>query len=273
MADQYPAPAYPLPDPGTDTSKVLGTNGNHTFVMVTASGGSSSTAGPGINITNSVVSLGTTIGKRFGSWVIADMVMGSHAPQQTGLQIGNFIGTFSSYGTPSYQNGILTTPTTTAASIGSYAGIGYNLFLCTLTGLPVWSHRFNIGTTTNVQAWTGLFVTNSAGTDASSTSNTLAFRYDTSLGDTNWQAVSVNNSGTATVIDTGIVPTSTITQELKIDASNNASILFSINGVVKATITTHIPSITTGISPLAYVTTLANTAITTSWGPAYIECF
>jgi hypothetical protein len=93
--------------------------------------------------------------------------------------------------------------------------------------------------------------------------NVAGFRYSTSAGDANWQAVTRNaGTGLNTIVDTGVPITANTRYVLIIDASNPASIVFMI-GVggtqpsVVATISTTLPVVTTTGSPYATITNLS----------------
>jgi len=115
-------------------------------------------------------------------------------------------------------------------------------------------------TTTNVRYWLGMTAFNTSGAGcsnapprsttcyATNTPNTsaLAFRYSAGT-DTFWQAVSIN-AGTATVTSTGVVP-NTSPHLVEIAAVTSGSgYNYYIDGTLVATITTNLPSVTSGPS-------------------------
>jgi hypothetical protein len=111
------------------------------------------------------------------------------------------------------------------------------------------------GNTTNVRYWLGMTAFNTGGAGcstapprsttcyATNTPNTsaLVFRYSAGT-DTHWQAVSIN-AGTATVTSTGVA-VDTNPHLFEIAAAIGGGYNYYIDGVLTATITTNLPSVT-----------------------------
>ena len=74
----------------------------------------------------------------------------------------------------------------------------------------------------------------------------VGFRYDTNT-DTHYQAVCQTSSSNQTVVDTGITPSAVHTLEFR---PSGSSILFYIQGILVATISTHIPTASTAMATL-----------------------
>lgn len=95
--------------------------------------------------------------------------------------------------------------------------------------------------------WVGLF---SATPMASATPavSYAAFRYDTGAGDANWQCVTDNGSGVPTVTNSTVAVTGTTSYRLRIVIlTGSGTVLFFINGVLRATHTTTLPAVTTDL--------------------------
>lgn len=72
--------------------------------------------------------------------------------------------------------------------------------------------------------------------------NGLYFRFSSVGGDVNWQAVVSHFSSGATVVDTGVAVAAGTAYRLEIDASIAGTVVFKINDVIVATITTNLPA-------------------------------
>lgn len=92
---------------------------------------------------------------------------------------------------------------------------------------------------TGSRLWTGVCDTLLATTDNPTTSNILAFRYN-SQDSAHWSCVSGNGVAT-TVVDSGIIPTLESCQQLSIVYDGSTTANFYINSVLVATITTTLP--------------------------------
>lgn len=124
----------------------------------------------------------------------------------------------------------------------------------TLNNLKVAKWRCRVIDTADVRLW--LTISDIYGTLRNNMDAALptgiqlfGFRYDTSAGDTHWQAMTSDGSGGNTVVDTGITPVINQSATFAIDISPT-SLKFYINGTLVATITTHIMSTATYIGDL-----------------------
>ena len=142
--------------------------------------------------------------------------------------------------------------------IGFHFGENGNTSLLGMLAFYRWSCKFAAGVTTNVRYWMGLgAVANSGpGNNPAAINGTTAYASDapnkTTLGfrfsagtDTHWQAVAClasGGGGTQTVVDTGVAPD---TNPHIFGMTTNAagtSVIFLIDGVVVATISTNLPN-------------------------------
>lgn len=101
----------------------------------------------------------------------------------------------------------------------------------------------------NTRLWFGM--TDQTATTMSGSANPAgsyaAFRYDTSAGDTHLQCVTKDGT-TQTIVDSGITPVVGTRYRLAIDMDyDNSQVLFYIEGVLVATITTHLPAAATAL--------------------------
>jgi hypothetical protein len=95
---------------------------------------------------------------------------------------------------------------------------------------------------TSSRIWIGVFSADPFGS-ATPTVHLIAFRFDTGAGDTNWQCVTDNGSGTPTVTDSAIAVAADTTYDLRFECSAS-DVKFYINDVLVATITTTLPTST-----------------------------
>jgi hypothetical protein len=116
----------------------------------------------------------------------------------------------------------------------------------------------------NTRLWVGLFSTKPDGLSVpGSNQHFAAFRFDKSLPDTNWMAVSHNGSGSAQVADTLVsVAQSTIYKMAVAISGSNA--IFTINGGT-ATVLSPAPGSSTLLALGVRVTTLAAAAKSIEW--------
>ena len=135
------------------------------------------------------------------------------------------------------------------------------LFMCYLAVSAITSVRIRIGVgmTNNATTWLN--------TDTITSVVFAAFRFSTNVPDTNWQCETGDGSA-ETVDDSGIAVTAATLYKLQIqfnDATPN--VVFSINGTVVQTHTTHLPGANKALAFLTGLQTLTAAARTlnTSW--------
>lgn len=112
---------------------------------------------------------------------------------------------------------------------------------------------------TNVRIWSALYEAASglsALTDPA-TVNVAGFRYDPDAGDTTWKAC-VSNGSASTVVDTGITVNTSTMYSLRVKFVTTTQVKFYIDGVLVATITTNVPSSSTGLG--YYISAATTTA-------------
>lgn len=112
--------------------------------------------------------------------------------------------------------------------------------------------------TTDQRVWMGISHSSASGLQTDTPTFSIgAFRFSTNVPDTNWQAY-VSSSGAAqTVVDTGI-PIDTVYHVFKITFTGT-SVIFQIDGVTVATITTNIPVASDGARDVNFIECLSGT--------------
>lgn len=107
---------------------------------------------------------------------------------------------------------------------------------------------------TNTRIWAGFSNASPAGhIDDTPDTNTIAFRYSTAEGDTNWMCCTIAGTGASgTYEDSGIAFVADTEYILEI-VTNPGTVDFKINGVVVKTITTTLPSATQGLGWFFFV--------------------
>lgn len=164
--------------------------------------------------------------------------------------------TFGATGSASLAGTVLTKATdadgawnnyATAAGLGGEGGLRFHTSSADwtqpqLNPTILWTLK-TAAAVDNVRMWIGYSVGSGAdamqSTSSSPYDNTIAFRFDTSVPDTNWQAVT---RGTAnTVTDTGVVVAINTVYLLEFTASAT-EVVFRINNAVVATNTTNLPA-------------------------------
>lgn len=117
-----------------------------------------------------------------------------------------------------------------------------------LNGLGFWKARAALASLSTGDEWyIGMTDVNLQSTyiqTTPTTQNVCAFRYIG--GATNWGACVCDGLGTSTIVDTGIARDANMHTFLIVPNSNGTSIAFYIDGVLGATITTHIPTTNVG---------------------------
>lgn len=113
-----------------------------------------------------------------------------------------------------------------------------------LNGLAFWKMRAGIASISAADEWyVGMTDVNLQSTyiqTSPTTQNVCAFRYIG--GATNWGACCCDGNGVSTIVDTGIARDANMHTFLILPNSDGSSIQFYIDGVLGATITTHVPT-------------------------------
>ncbi len=149
----------------------------------------------------------------------------------TTLQTGPTAG-----GTFALQNGFGTIPLTTSGvginTTFSFAGSGY-----ALNTDPVFAHAVSLSTLTNIRYQTGFNcpIYNDNGVNA------IYYRFSKPAGDTTYKAISCDQNGVQTVVNTGITPVVNTPNALAFQVTGATGITFYVDGVSAGTITTHLP--------------------------------
>ncbi|HEY9754983.1 MAG TPA: hypothetical protein V6C97_07480 [Oculatellaceae cyanobacterium] len=180
---------------------------------------------------------------------------------------GSYSGTISN---GAVVGGYLTNRVTTGSSSGNIGSITAADPITAYSLKPVWTCALSPHTVSNVRYWIGVYDSALSGSD-SPTANFAAFRASTSAGDTNYKFVTGDNTGSVTVTDTGVSFTADTPHKFRIDMSGYPSaVTASIDGVVVATNTTHLPGTSSQFYQSATVQTLTSSAAAADIG--YIAC-
>lgn len=125
-------------------------------------------------------------------------------------------------------------------------------------------------TITSGRWWVGVFSGDPMGS-ATPALHYMGFRFDTAVDGTTWRAVTDNGSGTPTVTDTTVTFTATTSFRLRIVVDGaGADVRFYINGILRATHTTTLPTSTQDLGYCAQVQTSNATAKGIRFGRLYI---
>lgn len=109
---------------------------------------------------------------------------------------------------------------------------------------------------TNIRMWSGIFSADPMGS-ATPAVHLMGFRYDTAVDGTTWRAVTDNASGVPTVTDTTVTVAVTTSYRLRILVDNaGTTVRFYINGILRATHTTTLPTSTQNLGYCLKVQTL-----------------
>jgi hypothetical protein len=119
-------------------------------------------------------------------------------------------------------------------------------------------------TITNIRYWVGLFSASPDSSAAPAATSLVAFRFDSSVPDTNWQFCT-SNSGTQTCTDTGVAVAASTTYNFSIVCSGTSSCTGTVNGTSK-TNSTNLPPSGTQMGYGNRVTNLTGSSHTISWG-------
>lgn len=158
----------------------------------------------------------------------------------------------------------------TASTTNDWSGVNGAYTSCRRDWFPELVMRIKMGDSasilvTTVRYWMGLFSADPRAS-ATPTAHYAAFRYDTVAdGTAFWRAVTDNGSGTPTVVTTDAPVAGDLVQTLRIKL-NATQALFYVDDVLKATITTTLPTSTQLLGPGLRVQTLANAQRGFRWG-------
>jgi hypothetical protein len=142
---------------------------------------------------------------------------------------------------------VQTNVTTGLGTSGYYNG-AQNTGFCTAQ-LVTLQHRVMVDANTSVRYWIGALDasqptpigSNTLKTDTPSVSF-IGFRFSTNASDAHWMAIA-NNAGVQTATDTGVSVDTTAPHLFEVrSSSSGATLTYYIDGVLKATITTNVPS-------------------------------
>jgi hypothetical protein len=123
---------------------------------------------------------------------------------------------------------------------------------------------------TNLRSWVGVF-SGDPRSSATPAVHLMGFRYDTAVDGTTWQAVTDNGSGTPTVTNTTVTFSATTSYRLRIVVDGaGANVRFYINGILRATHTTTLPTTTQDLGYCASVQTTDAVAKGIRFGRLYI---
>lgn len=98
------------------------------------------------------------------------------------------------------------------------------------------------GSIATQRIWIGAGNAGLTNEDTPTAGNVLAFRYSTSVPDTNWIAVSVDGAASVGTTDTGVAVATDTRYYFKIDMRDPTSVKYYINGSLVATRTTQLPA-------------------------------
>lgn len=154
---------------------------------------------------------------------------------------------------------------------GGFTDQSYNLS----TGvLQDWLTKIQIVGTTDARYWFGISDQLQSSIESVFDTNTPAanfvgFRW-ASATDTNFQAVCQTSSSNQTVVNTGVAPSGSAPQTLEFSISGG-TVTFLINGVSVGTISTHVPSTSTGLTTTQCVDGYGNSSTNMNWNFYYVS--
>lgn len=227
----YPAAFGPTGPTGAGTAGVTGPTGH--AGATGATGPTGTAAPPGYNIfTNTrgwTVDLGASLISEYGASLAAPMIASSNVyTHATAGQPPRL--TQTSQAIPGGQ-------ATMSESFSSTPNVNLN-------GLSFWKMRAALtSSAVNDEWYVGLTNVNLNAAYIQTTPTTqdvCAFRYIG--GATNWGACCCDSTGSSTIVDTGIAHDTAMHTWLIVPNSNGSSISFYIDGVLGATISTHVPT-------------------------------
>jgi hypothetical protein len=122
----------------------------------------------------------------------------------------------------------------------------------------------------DVRYWVGMFSNDpTSGGSNPSGYDLAALRFDTSAGDTNWMCCT-KDATTLTATSSGVAPAANTAYTFRIEQDASEA-RFYINGSLVATITTNLPTSSTGIGAMVTLTTLAASAKTVKYGRQWVS--
>lgn len=128
----------------------------------------------------------------------------------------------------------------------------------------------NPATISTARWWVGMFSGDPMGS-ATPALHIMGFRYDTAVDGTTWRAITDNGSGTPTATDTTVTFSATTSYRMRIIVdSAGANVRFYINGILRATHTTTLPTTTQNLGYCAQVQTTSAAARGIRFGRLYI---
>lgn len=177
--------------------------------------------------------------RTFGVYVRA----GSVTMDAWGNQGGSIAGTGTAPSTADDADGIFLNIQTTASSGTSQTYSDTNTSGFRADWLPDITYRVktDASAVTSVTYWAGLSSATVAASDTP-TAHMAAFRYATAAGDANWQFCTNDNTSTPTCSDTGVAVAANTAYTLRLEFSAAGTAKAYVNGVLKATRTTDMPT-------------------------------
>lgn len=154
------------------------------------------------------------------------------------------------------SNGYILTHFNTGTGSGDYALERETVGVTTLNSLPIYEAIFALSHNSGMRLWLALTKTSDDPRQSDTPNNTLGLRFATGASDTNFQAYS-KNTGSTTVVDTGVTPAASTIYHVKIDFSNGSDALFYLNGTLVATISTNLPVASDSLTPYASISATA----------------
>ena len=230
----------------------LNLTGSGTVTVTDNGNGTVSIAGAG--------SGGGVLGKWPGNWI------GSNASGMNGFSFtagANMGSALAGYQSNSTGTGSATAtegrflPDVASTSLSGSGGLADGNFNISLGILEDWFIKLKIRSIASpTRYWIGFSDQTSTNAETVFFSNTPAanfvgFRFSTSAGDSNLQAVCQTGSSTQTIVNTGIAPNTSTPQILEVvPTASGRTITFYINGVLVATISTNVPTNSVAMSTL-----------------------
>lgn len=183
----------------------------------------------------------------------------------TGVALGAFNAPNSTTPWP-YTKMTSSTSGSSSGSHGSNSWRGGNILYQTkilFETIATIRFRAGLGDTSTEAIWIA--------SDSLTTSHYAAFRFSTNVPDTHFQC-ETGDGTTVTTTDSGITVAANTTYTLQIKFNDSTpNVVFSINGTVVATNTTHLPGATTVLTHYWAMVPLANVATSVDLGWIYIE--
>ena len=251
---------------GTPTTfEVNGTDLTSSSVVNFVSGTGITVSNPSageVLITNTL-SGGGALGKWPGNWA-GCMASGANGFSLTsGANVGTQMGGYQSNSTGSQHataTGGARISDVASTSLGETGGLIDTNFNISLGVLQDWLGKLTVRSIASpTRYWIGVSDQSATGAETvffsdTPAANFVGFRFSTTASDTHYQAVCQTGSGTQTLVDTGVVPSTSTPQILEfVPTSSGTSVNFYINGVSVATISTTVPATSTAMASLIAV--------------------